>query len=126
MFANCYVSAVRAVQARDLVIEIGASLGFERLGQWWGRIDPIAADKPAQNLEAAAPVEAIRDLMVLPAEAEKRQLKCIICYQDIDFDAPDMVRCKYCGTVAHHEHIMQWVAAAGKKCPRCMSELELE
>jgi len=66
------------------------------------------------------------DLVVLPAEIEKRQLKCIICYQDIDFDAPDLVRCKYCGTVAHHEHIMQWVAAAGKKCPRCMSELELE
>ncbi len=67
-----------------------------------------------------------KDLIVMPYDQEKRQLKCIICYQDIDFDAPDLVRCKYCGTVAHHEHIMQWVKAAGKKCPRCMSELELE
>lgn len=67
-----------------------------------------------------------KDLIVMPYEQEKRQLKCIICYQDIDFDAPDLVRCRYCGTVAHHEHIMQWVAAAGKKCPRCMSELELD
>ena len=67
-----------------------------------------------------------KELIVMPYEQEKRQLKCIICYQDIDFDAADMVRCKYCGTVAHHDHIMQWVAAAGKKCPRCMSELELE
>lgn len=67
-----------------------------------------------------------QELVVMPYEQEKRALKCIICYQDIDFDAPDLVRCKYCGTVAHHDHIMQWVAAAGKKCPRCMSELELE
>ena len=67
-----------------------------------------------------------QELIVMPYEQEKRALKCIICYQDIDFDAPDLVRCKYCGTVAHHDHVMQWVAAAGKKCPRCMSELELE
>ena len=67
-----------------------------------------------------------KELVVMPYEQEKRQLKCIICYQDIDFDAPDLVRCKYCGTVAHHEHIIQWVAAAGEKCPRCMSKLELE
>jgi len=67
-----------------------------------------------------------QELVVMPYEQEKRALKCIICYQDIDFDAPDLVRCKYCGTVAHHDHVMQWVAAAGKKCPRCMSELELE
>ena len=67
-----------------------------------------------------------KDLIVMPYDQEKRQLKCIICYQDIDFDAPDLVRCKFCGTVAHYEHIMQWVNAAGKKCPRCMSELELE
>ncbi len=70
--------------------------------------------------------EEKKELVVMPYEQEKRQLKCIICYQDIDFDAPDLVRCKYCGSVAHYEHIMQWVAAAGKKCPRCMSELELE
>jgi hypothetical protein len=67
-----------------------------------------------------------KELVVMPYEQEKRQLKCIICYHDIDFDAPDLVRCKYCGTVAHRDHIMQWVAAAGKKCPRCMSELELQ
>jgi hypothetical protein len=67
-----------------------------------------------------------KELVVMPYEQEKRQLKCIICYQDIDFDAPDLVRCKYCGTVAHHEHIMQWVAAAGMKCPRCMCDLQLE
>ena len=67
-----------------------------------------------------------KDLIVMPYEQEKRQLKCIICYQDIDFDAPDLVRCKYCGTVAHYDHIQQWVAAAGKKCPRCMSDLDLE
>ena len=67
-----------------------------------------------------------KQLVVMPYEQEKRQLKCIICYKDIDFDATDLVRCKYCGTVAHYDHIMQWVAAAGKKCPRCMSELELE
>ncbi|MHA1263634.1 MAG: hypothetical protein ACTSRS_00210 [Candidatus Helarchaeota archaeon] len=67
-----------------------------------------------------------KELVVMPYEQEKRQLKCIICYQDIDFDAPDLVRCKYCGTVAHYDHIMQWVNAAGKKCPRCMSNLELE
>lgn len=67
-----------------------------------------------------------QELVVMPYEQEKRALKCIICYQDVDFDAPDLVRCKYCGTVAHHDHIVQWVAVAGKKCPRCMSELELE
>lgn len=67
-----------------------------------------------------------KELIVMPYEQEKRQLKCIICYQDIDFDAPDLVRCKFCGTVAHYDHIMQWVNAAGEKCPRCMSKLELE
>lgn len=67
-----------------------------------------------------------KELIVMPYEQEKRQLKCIVCHEDLDFDALDLVRCKYCGTVAHRAHILQWVAAAGEKCPRCMSRLELE
>ena len=67
-----------------------------------------------------------KELVCLPFEKEKRQLKCIICHQMIMFDDPELVRCKFCNYAAHREHIMEWVKAAGDKCPRCMSKLELE
>ncbi|MHA1379932.1 MAG: PCI domain-containing protein [Candidatus Helarchaeota archaeon] len=66
-----------------------------------------------------------QELVCLPFEKEKRQLKCIICHQMIMFDDPELVRCKYCKSAAHKTHIMEWVKAAGDKCPRCMSKLEL-
>ena len=70
--------------------------------------------------------EIKKELVCLPFEEEKRQLKCIICHQMIMFDDPELVRCKFCNSAAHREHIMEWVKAAGDKCPRCMSKLELE
>ncbi|MHA1784107.1 MAG: hypothetical protein ACTSVY_09590 [Candidatus Helarchaeota archaeon] len=65
------------------------------------------------------------EFMILPYEQEKRQLKCIICYQMIDFDDPTLVRCKFCGSAAHEEEILKWAEVSKNKCPRCMSELEL-
>ncbi len=66
-----------------------------------------------------------KELVCLPFEKEKRELKCIICHQMVMFDDPELVRCKFCNSAAHREHIMEWVKAAGDKCPRCMSKLEL-
>ncbi|MHA1143183.1 MAG: RING finger protein [Candidatus Helarchaeota archaeon] len=66
-----------------------------------------------------------KELMVLPFEKEKRQLKCIICYKMIPFDDPKLVRCKYCGSAAHEDEILQWAQISKNKCPRCASELEL-
>ncbi|MHA1299561.1 MAG: hypothetical protein ACTSO9_09020 [Candidatus Helarchaeota archaeon] len=70
--------------------------------------------------------ELKNELVCLPFEKEKRQLKCIICHQMVMFDDPELVRCKYCKSAAHRSHIMEWVKAAGEKCPRCMSKLELQ
>ena len=67
-----------------------------------------------------------KELVCLPFEEEKRQLKCVICHQMVMFDDPELVRCKFCKTAAHRSHIMEWVKAAGEKCPRCMSKLELQ
>ncbi|MHC1592365.1 MAG: hypothetical protein ACXQS8_09780 [Candidatus Helarchaeales archaeon] len=66
-----------------------------------------------------------KEIMILPFEKEKRQLKCIICYQMIPFDDPRLVRCKYCGSAAHEDEILQWAQISKNKCPRCASELEL-
>jgi len=65
------------------------------------------------------------ELLVLPYEQERRQLKCIVCYEMIDFDDPNLVRCKYCGSAAHEEEILKWAEVSKNKCPRCLSELEL-
>ena len=66
-----------------------------------------------------------KEFMILPYEQERRQLKCIVCYQMINFDDPSLVRCKYCGSAAHEEEILKWAEVSKNKCPRCMSELEL-
>lgn len=66
-----------------------------------------------------------QEIMILPFEQEKRQLKCIICYKMIPFDDPNLVRCKFCGSAAHEEEILQWAEISKNKCPRCASELEL-
>lgn len=70
--------------------------------------------------------ELKKELVCLPFEKEKRQLKCVICHQMVMFDDPELVRCKFCKSAAHRSHIMKWVRAAGEKCPRCMSKLELQ
>lgn len=67
-----------------------------------------------------------KELVILPYEKEKRELKCIICHAMVAFDSPELVRCKFCGSAAHRTHIMEWVKTAGEKCPRCMSQLELQ
>ncbi|MFX0135158.1 MAG: PCI domain-containing protein [Candidatus Hodarchaeota archaeon] len=66
-----------------------------------------------------------KELVCLPFEKEKRQLKCIICHDMVAFDDPELVRCKFCNSAAHRSHVMEWIKAAGEKCPRCMSKLEL-
>lgn len=105
-----------------------ARINLNELGQNLG-IDGILIKKIIQDAVfdgyIVGQFTTENEFMILPFEQEKRQLKCIVCYQMINFDDPSLVRCKYCGSAAHEEEILKWAEVSKNKCPRCMSELEL-
>ena len=150
-FIDMHVSrALQAMESFSTKIPITALMNSrDRVLHWCvkntGEFDRVSVEKIAKELDIDnSTVEKIlenavfdgdligeydelkKELVCLPFEQEKRQLKCVICHQMVMFDDPELVRCKYCKSAAHRSHIMEWVKAAGEKCPRCMSKLELQ
>ncbi|NHI92692.1 MAG: hypothetical protein EAX96_09320 [Candidatus Lokiarchaeota archaeon] len=105
--------------ARINILELGNNLGFDSI-----LVRKIIQDAVFDGY-LVGQFTSENEFMILPYEQERRQLKCIICYQMIDFDDPNLVRCKFCGSAAHEEEIIKWAEVSKNKCPRCMSELEL-
>ena len=105
--------------ARINIEELGANLGIDGI-----LIKRIIQDAVFDGY-IVGQFTTDNEFMILPYEQEKRQLKCLICYQMINFDDPSLVRCKFCGSAAHEEEILKWAEVSKNKCPRCMSELEL-
>ncbi|TFG05873.1 MAG: zinc-ribbon domain-containing protein [Promethearchaeota archaeon] len=56
-------------------------------------------------------------------EQEVAHISCIVCGLEIKKDEKDIVKCPYCGTLAHTDHFLDYIKMS-KVCPECRRSID--
>jgi hypothetical protein len=73
----------------------------------------------------ASPSEVDTQSQVVSEKGRTRSIgKCMVCNLDV-YDGEDVRWCRFCGSLAHKVHLLEWVHVKGG-CPICKNRLEIE